>query len=102
MLACTKTGRKALACCQLLLENGGSSLLGDKNKDGWNAIHVAVREGDPSIVKLLLEADPDSKQVSMRSNNGRTPLHTAGEKHWRTYLSLKLLWFKKNCAVHYF
>ncbi|XP_034242517.1 ankyrin repeat domain-containing protein 16-like [Thrips palmi] len=77
MLACTKTGKKALACCQLLLENGGSALLRDKNKDGWNSIHVAVREGDTSIVKLLLEADPDCKEVTMRSNNGRTPLHTA-------------------------
>lgn len=77
MLACTKTGKKALDCCQLLLANGGSELLMDKNKDGWNAIHVAVREGDLLIVKLLLDADPDCKQVSLKSNNGRTPLHTA-------------------------
>lgn len=78
MLACTKTGERALACCQMLLRKSGPALLSDKNKDGWNALHIAVREGDVSIVNELLVADQNSGQASTRSNNGRTPLHTAG------------------------
>ena len=78
MLACTKTGEEALICCQLLLESRGFLLLSDRNKDGWNALHIAAREGDAAIVKELLKVDSEHVQASMKSKNGRTPLHTAG------------------------
>lgn len=78
MLACTKTGERALHCCEILIQSGGPILLSDRNKDGWNALHIAAREGDTLIVKELLQADLDHLQASLRSNNGRTPLHTAG------------------------
>ncbi|XP_026278025.1 ankyrin repeat domain-containing protein 16-like [Frankliniella occidentalis] len=77
MLACTKTGKNSLSCCRLLLEKGGPVLVADKNKDGWNALHIAAREGDTSIVKELLQFDPSSMQATEKSKNGRTPLHTA-------------------------
>lgn len=77
MLACTKKGEKALACCRLLLEVGGPVLLDDRNKDGWDALHIAVREGDTKIVKELLAAVTDLEKTSSKSKNGRTPLHTA-------------------------
>ena len=73
MLAATKPGPDALATVNILLEKGASPHL--KNKDGWNAFHLAVREGDVEIVSAMLSLHPDCCRTV--SNNGRTPQHTA-------------------------
>ena len=71
-LACTKAG--ADEAVALLLKAGASPLA--RNKDGWNAVHVAARTPEPvSAVRLLINADP--RCLSNVSNNGRSPLMTA-------------------------
>ena len=72
MLACTKPH---LPTVQMLIGYRASLRL--RNKDGWTPLHIASREGDPEIIKFLLDTDP--KCWDTRSKNGRTPLHTAGE-----------------------
>ncbi|KAK3927780.1 Ankyrin repeat domain-containing protein 16 [Frankliniella fusca] len=99
MLACTKTGERALGCCRRLLEEGGPVLLKDKNKDGWNALHIAAREGDTSIVKELLYADPTSSQAAVESKNGRTPLHTAALHGCYPVVELLLTVSSVDCNV---
>lgn len=59
---------------QDLVEHGANPLL--KNKDGWNSVHIASREGDPAILQYLLTVCPDAWKTE--SKIGRTPLHTAG------------------------
>lgn len=71
MMACT---RRNLEVIQDLVEHGANPLL--KNKDGWNSVHVASREGDPVILQYLLTVCPDAWKTE--SKIGRTPLHTAG------------------------
>ena len=56
-----------------LLEAGGDPRT--VNKDGWTALHLAVRTGDLELVKVLAAASPDL--CSVLSNNGRSLLHTA-------------------------
>ncbi|XP_025786792.1 ankyrin repeat domain-containing protein 16 [Puma concolor] len=70
MMACT---RRNLEVIQDLVEHGANPLL--KNKDGWNSVHVASREGDPVILQYLLTVCPDAWKTE--SKIGRTPLHTA-------------------------
>lgn len=71
-LACTKPGSDATVA--LLLEAGASPLA--RNKDGWNAVHVAARTADSvATVKVLIGADPSC--LANVSNNGRNPLMTA-------------------------
>ncbi|XP_039096321.1 ankyrin repeat domain-containing protein 16 [Hyaena hyaena] len=70
MMACT---RRNLEVIQDLAERGANPLL--KNKDGWNSVHIASREGDPVILHYLLTVCPDAWKTE--SKVGRTPLHTA-------------------------
>ncbi|XP_045668925.1 ankyrin repeat domain-containing protein 16 [Ursus americanus] len=70
MMACT---RKNLEVIQDLVEHGANPLL--KNKDGWNSLHIASREGDPLTLQYLLTVCPAACKTE--SKIGRTPLHTA-------------------------
>ncbi|XP_029901525.1 ankyrin repeat domain-containing protein 16 [Myripristis murdjan] len=70
MMACT---RRNLEVIQELLSHGANPAL--KNKDGWNAFHIACREGDPLIVQHLLNVAPDVWRTESKIR--RTPLHTA-------------------------
>ncbi|XP_049617134.1 ankyrin repeat domain-containing protein 16 isoform X2 [Syngnathus scovelli] len=54
MMACT---RRNLDVIRELIEHSADPLL--RNKDGWNAFHIACREGDPLVVHFLLEVAPD-------------------------------------------
>lgn len=72
MLACAKD---SLSTVQCLVGYGASLTL--QNKDGWTALHIACRHGNPNIVRFLLDAS--SNHSNTVSKNGRTPLHTAGE-----------------------
>ena len=74
MLACTKPVESIV---KILVEKGASLKL--RNKDGWNAFHLACRTGCSSIVAYLLDRNSVSIEQT-RSKNGRTPLHTAGNK----------------------
>lgn len=62
------------------------------NKDGWNCVHLAAREGNVDIVSMLLGGtEPLSASLDRsnrggnydlsqtKSKNGRRPLHTAGK-----------------------
>ena len=73
MLAVTKIGSDAQNVVKVLIEGNANLLL--KNKDGWNSFHLAAREGDVKILKLLFEKSP--KCSVTKSKNGRTPAHTA-------------------------
>ncbi|XP_056604783.1 ankyrin repeat domain-containing protein 16 [Triplophysa dalaica] len=70
MMACT---RRNLDVVSELLDHGADPML--QNKDGWNAFHIACREGDPEIIQHLLVAKPEVWTTT--SKTGRTPLHTA-------------------------
>lgn len=63
-----------LPMLELLVEEG-NAVVSLRNKDGWDAFHIACRSGDVSMAKYLHSRHPDS--VRAVSNNGRTPLHTA-------------------------
>ncbi len=71
MLACTKDSTSIV---QTLVHAGASLNL--RNKDGWTPFHLACRQGNREIVMFLLETAPQCWDTV--SNNGRTPLHTAG------------------------
>ncbi|XP_054609819.1 ankyrin repeat domain-containing protein 16 isoform X1 [Dunckerocampus dactyliophorus] len=70
MMACT---RRNLDVIQELINHSADPLL--RNKDGWNAFHIACREGDPLVVRYLLIVSPDVWRTE--SKTCRTPLHTA-------------------------
>ncbi|XP_038054135.1 ankyrin repeat domain-containing protein 16-like [Patiria miniata] len=69
-LACTKADKDVI---KQLIEHKANPRL--RNKDGWNAFHIAAREGHVEILSYLLDSIPDLWDTV--SNNGRTPLHTA-------------------------
>jgi ankyrin repeat protein len=71
MLACTRNNLDTIK----LLVNSGSNIY-IKNKDGWNAFHIAVRQGHIEIVEYFLSID--SNFIQIKTNNLRTVLHTAG------------------------
>ena len=84
MLACTK---QELSTIQALVGYGAS--LTATNKDGWTPFHLACREGSTDIVSFLLTTDTGC--WSSCSKNGRTPLHSAGERRFlRIYLGKTL------------
>ncbi|KAL8222496.1 UNVERIFIED_CONTAM: hypothetical protein K2H54_077093 [Gekko kuhli] len=70
MMACT---RRNLDVIEDLVQRGANPLL--KNKDGWNCFHIACREGDPRVVRYLLDVSPDIWNTESKIK--RTPLHTA-------------------------
>lgn len=74
MMAATKVGVDAQKAVKILLEQGRANAL-LQNKDGWNAFHLAAREGDIDILNLIFQTSPVS--CCTKSKNGRTPAHTA-------------------------
>lgn len=46
------------------------------NKDGWNCLQIAVREGHEQIVSFYLGID-GKLAYDVKTKNGRTPSHTA-------------------------
>ena len=74
MMAATKVGVDAQKVVQILLEQGGANAT-LQNKDGWNAFHLAAREGDINILNFIFQTSPIS--CCTKSKNGRTPAHTA-------------------------
>lgn len=74
MMAVTKIGPDAQKVVSILIKEGNANVLLE-NKDGWNSFHLAAREGDVKILKLLWEKSP--KCSVTKSKNGRTPGHTA-------------------------
>lgn len=75
MLASTKTGENALLSIKVLLKYGAKLQL--QNKDGWTALHIAVKHGDLHIVKTLLHSNMSAAKIL--SKNGRSVLHIAGK-----------------------
>lgn len=97
MLACTKKGNVEVV--RILVEHQASVFLVNKVRintmkrmyllklylyqnfqplvvqDGWNCFHIACRLGDVEIVRYLLRTNENIWDT--KSNNGRTPLHTA-------------------------
>ena len=74
MMAVTKVGLDAQKVVSILL-NQGHADPNLRNKDGWNAFHLAAREGDMNILRCIYSFSPQSCQTV--SNNNRTPAHTA-------------------------
>jgi ankyrin repeat protein len=71
MLAST---RENLEIIKLLVENKAD--IYQTNKDGWNCMQIAVREGHKKIVTYYLSLDI-KLAYDIRTRNGRTPSHTA-------------------------
>lgn len=78
MLACTRKDNDKLV--SLLLDSGADPFF--VNKDGWSCLHISSREGNPTIVKMIVNSILDLEKrgalVQLKSRNGRKPLHTAG------------------------
>ena len=73
MLSCIKENLKLI---QYLIERGADiSII---NKDGWNALHMAVREGHINVVKYLISVCND-EIIKSKTKNGRTLIHIAGK-----------------------
>lgn len=75
MLACTKIGSEACKCIRILLEAKADPLR--RNKDGWVPAFIICRSGDVNALRLFLDFAPES--IDLRSNNGRSSLHIAGD-----------------------
>jgi uncharacterized protein len=56
------------------------------NQPGWTALHYAATNGDPQIIRLLLEANA---YIDAESPNGTTPLMMAAQ--YGTPVAVKLL-----------
>ena len=74
MMAVTKVGSDAKNVVKILIEKGNADVTLE-NKDGWNSFHIAAREGDVDILRLLWKKIP--KCIMTKSKNARTPAHTA-------------------------
>ena len=61
---------------KMLLQKGANGLA--KNKEGLSAIHLAAREGNLEIVKLLTNKQPSV--VKDKNKSGQTPLHIQGDQ----------------------
>lgn len=65
--------------CRFVKSNESiSSLLHEKNKEGWNSIQYAAKSGDIGVFTFLVEAGVDILNKSR--NTGKNCLHTACEK----------------------
>ena len=81
LLACTKQN---ITIIKNLLSSGANPFF--KNKDGWLSWHVACREGNLDIIKLLvhfIQSNPKEchrikELCDSSSNNGRKGIHVAG------------------------
>ncbi len=62
---------------KLLLDPSANALLMAKDKDGWNALMLAISLRQPEMVTLLLKHDSASKQVMVQNKNGLSPLIVA-------------------------
>ena len=71
MLSLTKDNN--LDIVKLLVEKGANLHL--RNKDGWNAFHIAVRTAYLPQIQYLFDCDQSVCQTKSRIN--RSPLHTA-------------------------
>ncbi len=91
MLGCTKNN---LDIVKFLLENKAD--INQLNKDGWNALHIAVREGHYEIVNYLLGFNNVKQSLDQRSKNGRTVYHTSALHGHLDILVLLLFASKKN------
>jgi ankyrin repeat protein len=59
-----------------LLRAGADALR--RNRQGFNALHIAAQRGDPESLVVLLHHEPDS--INVPAEDGRTPLHLAAAK----------------------
>ena len=59
-----------------LLQAGADALR--RNRQGFNALHIAAQRGDPESLVVLLHHEPDS--INVPAEDGRTPLHLAAAK----------------------
>lgn len=65
--------------CRFVISNESiASLLHEKNKEGWNSVQYAAKNGDIGVFKFLVEAGVDIANKSR--NTGKNWLHTACEK----------------------
>ena len=82
---------------QLLTENGASWQ--EKDGEGDNALHVAVKKGKSNVLQLLVGELRKIKSIDIESKgfNGRTALHTAAV-HGKKDCALVLM--KQGCDVN--
>ena len=64
--------------CGILIKNGAN--LEASQKEGWTALHIAIREGNTSITRLLVSA---GAKIDSKTSHGDTPLMIAAkfERH---------------------
>ena len=69
----SSAGREGVV--RLLLSRGARQEL--QVEDGWTAMHWAVSDHHPSIVKLLCAAPGAAAALALRDREGHTPLEIA-------------------------
>lgn len=77
----------SLDVARVLLRNGADTSLSDNG--GRRPLHVAVAEGKPDMIELLLQ-ERDFVDLNAVDADGRTPLHRAAEAGNRKSVSLLL------------
>ncbi|CAJ0941647.1 unnamed protein product, partial [Mesorhabditis belari] len=73
-IAASLNGTEARECAMMLLKSGGQPNVAQS--DGETCLHIAARNGNKEIMKLLLSEQAD---VLLSSKTGETPLHVAAK-----------------------
>ncbi|CAB3407274.1 unnamed protein product [Caenorhabditis bovis] len=73
-IAASLNGPESRDCAMMLLKSGGQPDVAQS--DGETCLHIAARNGNKEIMRLLLAENADAQ---IQSNTGETPLHVAAK-----------------------
>ncbi|KAK6031322.1 ankyrin repeat protein, partial [Ostertagia ostertagi] len=73
-IAASLSGPESRECAMMLLKSGGQPDVAQE--DGETCLHLAARNGNKDIMKLLLN---ENANLHLMSNTGETPLHVAAK-----------------------
>lgn len=68
-----------------------ADLVNVRDKNGWQALHEAVRTGTIEIIQMLLDKGAEVNRRTGKTENGKTPLDLAKEFHGESHEITKLL-----------
>uniref|UniRef100_W6NCU1 Ankyrin domain containing protein n=1 Tax=Haemonchus contortus TaxID=6289 RepID=W6NCU1_HAECO len=73
-IAASLSGPESRECAMMLLKSGGQPDVAQE--DGETCLHLAARNGNKEIMRLLLN---ENANLQLMSNSGETPLHVAAK-----------------------